>query len=175
MVMAMATDYEKVYRQSNHALGPPTKEFVQFFDSYEKLHARVLDVGCGQGRDALFIGRLGHRVTGIDQSPAGIRDLLQDAAEEGLEVDAVVADVRLYVPDCNFDVLVIDRTLHMLNASDRTNVLGRLLGHVNESGVVLIADERANIADFRAVLDASADEWNPILEKRGFLFVQHVN
>jgi len=81
----MPTDYKKVYRGAKQALGAPTKAFVKFFDALAEPGLRVLDVGCDQGRDALFIARLGHSVVGIDLSPTGIRELL-----------------------------LIDRTLHML-------------------------------------------------------------
>jgi len=55
----MAFDYEKYYRENRHGLGEPTKEFVAFFDDFDRDGASVLDVGCGQGRDALFIARKG--------------------------------------------------------------------------------------------------------------------
>jgi 2-polyprenyl-3-methyl-5-hydroxy-6-metoxy-1,4-benzoquinol methylase len=37
-----------------------------------KPHSRVLDVGCGNGSLAVEFAKLGHSVTGIDLSPAGI-------------------------------------------------------------------------------------------------------
>ena len=55
----MTTDYEQFYRENPHGLGEPTREFVAFFDTYDRAQASVLDVGCGQGRDALFVARLG--------------------------------------------------------------------------------------------------------------------
>jgi len=58
----MATDYEKYYQDAKHALGEPTKEVVQFSGTHSESNARLLDVGCEQGRDALFIARLGHIV-----------------------------------------------------------------------------------------------------------------
>ena len=71
----MPTDYEAFYRENPNGLGKPTKEYVSFFDVYGKRNARVLDVECGQGRDALFIGRLGHTVTAVDISRSGSRRL----------------------------------------------------------------------------------------------------
>lgn len=89
----MATDYEKYYQDIPHGLGDPTKEFVTFFTTYNARSSKVLDVGCGQGRDALFIARLGHEVTAVDLSPTGIRDLISDANSEGLSITGVVADI----------------------------------------------------------------------------------
>lgn len=168
----MATDYDKVYRDSRHALGAPTKEFVSFFESYQRDHATVLDVGCGQGRDALFIARLGHSVTGIDQSPSGIRDLLKDASIEGLEIEAEVADIRDYLPYRSYDIVLIDRTLHMLKPEERLSVLRKLLACTSECAAVLIADERSNISSFESVFTESESDWMPILKRRGYLFFQ---
>ena len=168
----MATDYEMVFKKNRHALGDPSKEFVKFFDSYDRNHASILDLGCGQGRDALFIARLGHRVIGIDHSPSGIRDLLEDAENEGLVIEAQVADIRSYSPDCAYDIVIIDRTLHMLDPEDQLSVLQTMLDAVCADGFMLIADESSNIPAFEKVFDASKPVWTPIFKRRGYLFVQ---
>ena len=61
-VLDMAYDYDKLYRSTPRALGEPTELFVDFFKHQAEESLRVLDVGCGQGRDALFIARMGHCV-----------------------------------------------------------------------------------------------------------------
>ena len=168
----MATDYEKYYRDNRHGLGDPTKEFVVFFDTLKQECMEILDVGCGQGRDALFIARLGHSVTAIDQSPSGIRDLQMDAKTEGLAIKCEVVDVRQYVWQDTFDVIVIDRTLHMLTVDERTTVLHDLLRATKSGLHILIADEKSNISAFKKVFAESAWDWKSTFERRGFLFVQ---
>jgi len=168
----MATNYEDFYRENRHGLGEPTKEFVAFFDDYEKENATVLDVGCGQGRDALFIARLGHAVTAIDLSPSGIRDLQVDAVSEGLAIKSEVVDIRAFESEDRFDVILIDRTLHMLAPDERIAVLKNLLSLSKPKTHLLIADERSNIPAFKTALDASEWDWISTLERRGFLFVQ---
>lgn len=80
------TDYEKLYQESPNVCGPPFPEFEAFFERYNKTQAKVLDLGCGQGRDALFIARMGHQVVGVDISKTGIAQMLEEAKQEGLEV-----------------------------------------------------------------------------------------
>ena len=166
----MATNYELFYQENPHGLGEPTKEFVAFFDSYDRKCACVLDVGCGQGRDALFIARLGHSVKAVDNSPTGIRDLQANATKEKLQICTEVADVR----DCQwggpFDVIVIDRTLHMLAEEERLSVLRDIIAATKSGSHLLIADERRNLPAFKAELKASPGEWGVVLERRGFLF-----
>lgn len=166
----MATDYEAYYQGAKQALGEPTDVFVKFFKTYNKANARVLDVGCGQGRDAFFIARLGHSVVGVDASPTGIADMLADSANESLDIVGDVADIRSYKPTGLFDIVLIDRTLHMLDEADRLNVLRSLISHVAEDGVVLIADERSNMAGFCQVLEVSASSWDITKQCKGYLF-----
>lgn len=83
--------------------------------------------GCGQGREALFVARLGHRATAVDLSSTGIADLQRDARREGRAIDAEVADVRHHRPEGRFDVVILDRTLHMLEADERLRVLRVLI------------------------------------------------
>ena len=168
----MPTDYEKVYRESRQALGEPTREFVKFFDGLSASRLRVLDLGCGQGRDALFIARLGHSVVGVDLSPTGIGDLLADAEAENLDVQGFVEDIRCFEPPGPCDLLLIDRTLHMLDAPERPAVLARYLDRVEAGGYVLIADERSNVPAFEAVLRADGRDWRVLRKHRGYLFAR---
>ncbi len=168
----MAYDYDKLYAETPDALGAPTQVFVDFFASFAPQSARVLDVGCGQGRDALFIARLGHSVVGVDLAAHGIRDLNAAAHAEGLDVTGVVADITGYAPEGDFDVVLIDRTLHMLAAPEAQKVLARLLDHVAPGGWVLIADEPSNMAGYKQVIAAHGGVWATDLAKRGTLFVR---
>ena len=168
----MAYDYDALYATNPDALGAPTAAFVSFFETFEATGARVLDVGCGQGRDALFIARLGHGVVGVDMSVHGVRDLATAAKAENLAVTGDVADITDYTPDGMFDVVLIDRTLHMLPDDDQRAVLTTLIRHVAANGWLLIADEASNMQRFRDVLSQSAQNWEITKDGKGFLFAQ---
>ena len=168
----MAYDYDKLYGETPQALGQPTPIIVEFFDRLALQHARVLDVGCGQGRDALFIATRGHTVVGVDISPNGIRDLVATAARDNLSVQGVVADIVDYQPDGLFDVVLVDRTLHMLPRAQRIDVLEVLLDHVDLAGWLLIADERSNIPEFANVVEKHRAEWSTELRRGGYLFIR---
>jgi 2-polyprenyl-3-methyl-5-hydroxy-6-metoxy-1,4-benzoquinol methylase len=168
----MAYDYDKLYGSTSQALGEPTKIFVDFFEHNTTENLRVLDVGCGQGRDALFVARKGHRVVGIDLSPNGIRDLNEKANAENLDVEGIVADISTFDPEGEFDVVLIDRTLHMLPEKERLDVLARVISAVPIGGWVLIADEASNMRGLKRVFSASEREWKTKLEAGGTLFLQ---
>ncbi len=165
----MTFDYDKLYCEMQQALGEPSSDITNFFARHSKPHMRVLDMGCGQGRDALFMARAGHDVVGVDLSGAGISCMLSDAKAQELTIVGVVADIREYAPEGLFDVILIDRTLHMLPRPDRQEVLEKLLAHVADGGHLLIADEQENLPDFAAVIAADKRPWG-ISVQQGSLF-----
>lgn len=168
----MAYNYDKLYGSSAQALGEPTQVFVDFFEQWKGKSLRVLDIGCGQGRDALFIARMGHSAVGIDFAPNGVRDMINAANKENLDIEGIVADIRTFAPSGEFDVVLIDRTLHMLPEKERLDVLGRLIVIVPKGGWVLIADERSNMKRFKDVFAASSEDWETGLDARGTLFLR---
>jgi SAM-dependent methyltransferase len=54
---------------------------------------RALDVGMGQGRNALYLASQGWHVTGIDISDEGIRQARAAAAARKLSIDTILQDV----------------------------------------------------------------------------------
>lgn len=68
--------------------------------------ASVLDLGCGVGRHAIELARRGYRVTGVDRTAKYLEEAAQRAAEEGLEIEWVKADMREFRRDQAFDATV---------------------------------------------------------------------
>lgn len=77
-----------------------------------------------------------------------------------------------YTPDGGFDIVLMDRTLHMLPEVDRLAVLANLILCVPTGGWVLIADERSNMGGFKDVFAADQGGWTTMLDARRSLFLQ---
>lgn len=168
----MSYDYEELYANEPHALGKQTVSIAKFIDGLGLSGARILDVGCGQGRDALPLARIGHDVTGVDLSPSGVAAMCAEADTEGLSVTGHVADITTYTPDGFFDIMLIDRTLHMLDPVPRLATFKTLLAHIATGGWLILADETSNLPDFRAALDADLRTWTVERCARGLLFAR---
>ena len=67
---------------------------------------RILDLACGSGRHSLELRRRGFSVVGADISPDLIEIARRDAAEEDLDVDFVLADLRDLEFDDEFDLVL---------------------------------------------------------------------
>jgi 2-polyprenyl-3-methyl-5-hydroxy-6-metoxy-1,4-benzoquinol methylase len=145
---------------------------VAFFEHYNKTRTKVLDLGCGQGRDALFIARMGHQVVRVDISKTGITQMLEEAKREGLDVCGVVADVVEYEPSGEYDVVILDRVLHMLKEdSERRVVLEKASGVTKSSGFILIADTPKHQAQIRSFFEDHSTGWVKVKDRKGKMFV----
>lgn len=157
--------YDKHYRDDPAACGTPFTEFATFCHQVEP--GSVLDLGCGQGRDALMFARAGHRVVGVDLSAVGIEQMRATAAAEGLRVEGVVHDITTYEPAEAFDLVVLDRVLHMLPADARIPMLGVAMAAVAPGGHLLIAEGPKGLAPLRAVVEEAG--WSLPLARRNRL------
>ena len=121
----MPVNYDEYYSAQDHALGPAFEDVIAIFQNLEAGQT-VLDVGVGQGRDAIPLAQMGHRVVGIDLSSIGIEQLKTAAASQHLNIDAEVADLCTYSPTERLDIILFDRTLHMItNTIERENAFSR--------------------------------------------------
>jgi 2-polyprenyl-3-methyl-5-hydroxy-6-metoxy-1,4-benzoquinol methylase len=164
------TDYEKEYKRCENACGPPFDEFVAFFDS-AVTELSVLDLGCGQGRDALVAARRGHRVHAVDLAPTSIAQVIARAKAEELDIRGEVADVEDIEVDREYDVVILDRVLHMLRSdARRLALLDKVRRWVRPGGHVLVADTRSHRELIRSYF--SEVGWKPVLKEKDFLFVR---
>ena len=157
---APISKYERLYREDPAVSGDPFSEFVKFTMEHDGKGRSVLDLGCGQGRDAFVFARRGFRVVGVDNSPNGISQINDRERDEGWNIDGVVADIRSYLPTEYFDIIVLDRTLHMLpTTSERMAVLERCAPSLNIGGRLLIADERSKLPDLMTFFAREDRKW----------------
>jgi SAM-dependent methyltransferase len=101
----------------------------------------VLDLGCGEGGDALWLARRGWHVTAVDVSAVAIERLTGLAVSRGLD-DRVAAerhDLRESFPDGAFD-LVCAHYLHTPLDLDRASVLHAAAHALRPGGRLLVVD-----------------------------------
>jgi SAM-dependent methyltransferase len=132
----MRNIYNKHYQQEEY-FGKPYPGLVEFFEGYPDRNY-VLDLGCGQGRDALFLGRIGYTVKGVDLSDVGIDQLKHVAQEEGLSVEGIVADIYHYPITDECDMVLLDSIFHFYkrDLEKEEALLIRIVNEVKNGGVI---------------------------------------
>ncbi len=135
--MPVTADYQQRYKGENYYWGlepnrmcydvmrlmPPTKPL------------KILDIGCGEGKDAVFMARNGYEVSAFDISEAGLEKGKALAEQFGVYVDFYKADIN----DCHltrtYDIIFSSGIFHFIKPETRGDVLECLKAHTNENGI----------------------------------------
>jgi 2-polyprenyl-3-methyl-5-hydroxy-6-metoxy-1,4-benzoquinol methylase len=96
----------------------------------------VLDLGCGEGGDAIWLARQGWTVDGADISPTALARAEAAAAEAGVSVRWLRRDVFTWQPEETYD-LISAQYLH-LPPDLRREVFGAAAAAVRPGGALLV-------------------------------------
>lgn len=103
---------------------------------------RALDLGCGEGADALWLASRGWYVVATDVSPVALERAREDAGELLSHIDFQHHDLEVSFPPGQFD-LVSAQFLHSKIPLDRVRVLRRAADAVAPGGLLVIVDHGA--------------------------------
>ena len=106
----MSNSYDSYYQQEN-LFGQAYPELLAFFKQFEA-KGKLLDLGCGQGRDAIPLASMGFEVLAVDSSKVGIDQIREVVEGEELKLKAEVADIYAFEEIDSFDFLLLDSMFH---------------------------------------------------------------
>jgi SAM-dependent methyltransferase len=145
-----AVEWDEQYNAHDNVWGLEPNRFVR--QQCERLPVgEALDLACGEGRNALWLARLGWRVTGIDFSAVAIERARQIAAQQS-EMHAMrlvwrVDDVTTLQPKPVSLDLALASYVH-LPPDQRDAMLTRAAVALRPRGhLVIVGHDRRNLAD----------------------------
>lgn len=139
-------------------MGGPSHEVMALAAAYgSSTNAKfgVLDLGCGDGRNAFLLANLRTRVTAVDISTTFIEQLRSLAKRHNRPIDAIVSDVVHFQFEAGYDAVLALGILHFLKREDIDSLVKRiktytLPGGYNMYTVSTFASHDAVIEDFKS-------------------------
>jgi SAM-dependent methyltransferase len=105
----MSNVWDKVYGADHSFFGEEPSNFALLCYERMKMHnvKKILELGCGQGRDCVFFTSKGINVKTLDYSKVAIDTLYEYAKAKKLSIDAIVHDAKKGLPykDGEFDAV----------------------------------------------------------------------
>jgi len=96
---------------------------------------RALDIGCGAGRNTLFLAAEGFDTTAVDISAEGVLATRERAEAAGLEIETAVAPVhRMGLPDGHFQAAVSYGVLCYASVDEIAEALRGIAGCLEPGG-----------------------------------------
>ncbi len=131
------TQYEEYYRSEEYFWGT---EPAGFLDKLIELKPprpgiKVLDIGCGEGKDAVYMAQKGYDVTAFDLTESGIRKTLRLAAERGTKLNAYTADINDFETDGSFDIIYSTGTIQYLADENIPGFFGKIMRMTRPHGL----------------------------------------
>jgi tellurite methyltransferase len=152
-----------------------------------KLPAKALDLGCGEGRNALYLAGLGFETSAIDISESGIHKLKTQAEEMHLNIDARIDDMLTYNFEKYFNLIVCTGCLHLIKRKEWQKVLLDMKKYTSRGGfhvVGVFTDELPEPEDQRGLmvglfkegeLSTYYTDWEIIESKSKVFEDEHIN
>jgi len=111
----------------------PYREANRFLSMIPE-NGKILDIGCGSGRDAKVFSESGYRVTGVDFSSK----MIEVAKEKAPQANFYVMDMRSLNFDSIFDGAWANASLLHLSKNEFSQVLGKISKSLKPNGLFFI-------------------------------------
>lgn len=134
--MSQTNFWDERFGQAEYVYGREPNAFLAEHHLVFPKGARILSLGEGEGRNAVFLGRQGYDVTALDASEEGMRKLSRLAAEGGVLVSQRLEDVmRADLGRSRWNGIV--SIFCHLPSADRQVLYGRVREALKPGGVFL--------------------------------------
>lgn len=103
---------------------------------------KVFDIGGGPGRYAIYLAGKGHQVTLLDLSKRHILIAMEEAAKQGVELEACIHGNALELADYDRDydaVLLMGPLYHLTDLKDRQKAIEEALLRLRPGGLIFAA------------------------------------
>lgn len=110
------TQWDQRYSRPAFIFGKSPAQFLAENYQYIPFEGTVLDMGMGEGRNAVFLAQKGYKVTGVDLSSVAVKKSYLLAQEFGVKIKGVVASLKDYkIPPASYDAIIcfywVDRSM----------------------------------------------------------------
>ena len=131
------TPYEERYKIEEYYWGTmPGEMCLELLRRcYPTRPLRLLEVGCGEGKDAVFFARNGYQVTAFDVTESGIEKAKRLADIHQVEVNFFRADLHDYRLDEEFDVIYSSGVFHHILPELRREIMENYIAHTAPGGM----------------------------------------
>jgi len=134
--------FDDMYKNEELYYGLAPSPYLEMLIKREKFHhnEHALDVGCGDGRNSIFLAENGFQVTAIDNSKEAILKLQNFSKERRLNIKAVVADVTKYkFKKDKFSLIVANTIIDHLEKEDGDRLIVNLKSALMQGGLIFVS------------------------------------
>lgn len=153
--MILKPFWEKEYLSSERfAFGSPSLE-VKAFSKLIPKNSRILDLGCGDGRNALYLAKKGFVVDCVDISENGIDKINKLSEEINVEINTFICDVKNFEYKEKYEMIIAHGLLQFIDRQYQQSIIENIKQHTKENGFNIISvftDEEPAPEDLKEIM-----------------------
>lgn len=129
----------------------------------ERSPGRALDIGAGEGTDAIRLALLGYEVDAVEVSKVGAEKIARFATEADAKLRVISSDVQDFVPDESYDVVVCNGVLHYVE--DKQRVIKLMQDATRPGGINVISlwSDYTPVPEYHKFVPVYADRENGVV------------
>ncbi len=133
----MQNTYDKKYSQDEYYWGKrPSAICYRILQVMPpERTVRLLDIGCGEGRNAIFFARNGYEVTAFDLSPQGVEKTKRYADEARVSIEVFQANLNEFRLKEKFDIIFSTGVLHYIPPELRKEIFDNYRTFTSDNGL----------------------------------------
>lgn len=131
--------FDKLYKKSKELIWKGfvhEKQLKHILKHIKK--GKILDLGAGEGGDAIFLAKKGFDVKAIDISETAINKIKKIAKKEKVSIKAEAADLETYKIKQNYDAIISFAAIHFLKKQQINKIIKDMKEHTNKGGINII-------------------------------------
>ena len=126
------------YISLRYGLTATHSEVIRAIEQHHIPPSKTLDMGAGQGRNALYLAIQGFDVTAVDTNPSGLANIAQIAAEEQIPAQTQLYDINQVALQENYGFIVSTVTFMFLERDRVPHIIADMQAHTESGGYNLI-------------------------------------
>jgi len=138
--MVQEYNYNSRYSKKEFYWGIKPHKLVVDSIKYLPSSAKVLDLGCGEGKDSFYLAKKGFNVTSVDISEVFINKLKDFAKKENLKIKADVSNANNFLDNCEeFDAIFCINILQFIDRKNIFSIIDKIKSKTKPKGISVIA------------------------------------
>ena len=131
--------WEKEYKNVDNLWGFNPNSILTKYVELLPENGEVLDIGIGEGRNALFFAKQGFAVEGIDISKTAVERCLELSKKHNLNVNAKVQDITSFEIEPNkYSLIILSNVLNFFPDKDIKIIIEKVKNGLLKNGLVYI-------------------------------------
>lgn len=133
-------NYNKIYSTSKIFDGTKPSQILSLVWRNFLPNSKILDLGCGQGIDSLFLSKNGFFVTAIDSSDVAINQIKIKKDEFKLDhLELICGDIKHFdIEKCKYQVIVCRNVLNFLDKDRALKMVNNLQNNIQKGSYIII-------------------------------------